>query len=105
MKGHASLIDYATTKGAVHTFTKSVAQSLAPKGIRVNCVAPGPVWTPLIPSTREAEAVAGFGEDTYWKRPAQPAEIAPAYVFLASADSRFMTGEIIGVTGTEQTTR
>ena len=105
MKGHASLIDYAATKGAVHAFTKSLAQAIAARGIRVNCVAPGPVWTPLIPSTREAKAVEGFGEDTFWKRPAQPAEVAPAYVFLASSDARFMTGEVMGVTGTEQTTR
>lgn len=105
LKGHASLIDYAATKGAVHAFTKSLAQAIAPRGIRVNCVAPGPVWTPLIPATREAKAVEGFGEDTYWKRPAQPSEVAPAYVFLASSDARFITGEVIGVTGTEQTTR
>jgi hypothetical protein len=68
-------------------------------GIRVNCVAPGPVWRPLIPSTFEHEKVVEFGKDTVWKRPAQPAEIAPAYVFLASADAPYITGEIIAITG------
>jgi NAD(P)-dependent dehydrogenase (short-subunit alcohol dehydrogenase family) len=76
--GNAGLIDYASTKGAIHVFTKSLAQSLAEKGIRVNCVAPGPVWTPLIPSTMSKEHVEKFGQDTFWKRPAQPAEIAPS---------------------------
>ncbi|HEY0809594.1 MAG TPA: SDR family oxidoreductase [Longimicrobiales bacterium] len=99
MEGNESLIDYSATKGAIHTFTKSLAQSIGEKGIRVNCVAPGPVWTPLIPATFSAEHVKGFGKDTIWKRPAQPAEIAPTYVFLAAADSRFYTGEIFSPTG------
>jgi NAD(P)-dependent dehydrogenase (short-subunit alcohol dehydrogenase family) len=97
--GHEMLLDYSATKGAIHTFTKSLAHALADKGIRVNCVAPGPVWTPLIPATFSGEHVEGFGKDTVWGRPAQPAEIAPSYVFLASADSRFYTGEIFAPTG------
>ncbi|HLM65935.1 MAG TPA: SDR family oxidoreductase, partial [Longimicrobium sp.] len=68
-------------------------------GIRVNCVAPGPVWTPLIPATMSPEHVATFGQDTFWKRPAQPIEIATSYVYLASADARYITGEVIGITG------
>ena len=99
MEGNDSLIDYSATKGAIHTFTKSLAQSVADKGIRVNCVAPGPVWTPLIPATFSAEHVKDFGGDTVWKRAAQPAEIAPSYVFLASTDSRYYTGEIFSPTG------
>ncbi|HEX3019044.1 MAG TPA: SDR family oxidoreductase [Chitinispirillaceae bacterium] len=95
IKGHKSLTDYAATKGAIHTFTKSLALELAPKGIRVNCVSPGPVWTPLISATRDAQHVSRFGEDTLWGRPAQPCEIAPSFVFLASTDSRFYTGEIL----------
>jgi len=98
-EGNAGLIDYASTKGAIHVFTKSLAQSLGEKGIRVNCVAPGPVWTPLIPSTLSKEHVAKFGEDTLWKRPAQPAEIAPSFVFLASADARYYSGEVLSPTG------
>ncbi|HEX6640201.1 MAG TPA: SDR family oxidoreductase, partial [Thermoanaerobaculia bacterium] len=86
MRGNQGLLDYSATKGAIHTFTRSLAQSLAEQGIRVNCVAPGPVWTPLIPATMDKKHVAKFGKDTVWGRPAQPAEIAPSYVFLASAD-------------------
>ncbi|HEX6589470.1 MAG TPA: SDR family oxidoreductase [Longimicrobiales bacterium] len=99
LEGHASLIDYAATKGAIHTFTKSLAQALADRGIRVNCVAPGPVWTPLIPATLSKEHVGSFGEDTFWGRPAQPAEIAPTYVFLASDDGRYYTGDVFAPTG------
>jgi NAD(P)-dependent dehydrogenase (short-subunit alcohol dehydrogenase family) len=99
LDGNRSLIDYASTKGAIHTFTKSLAQYVADRGIRVNCVAPGPVWTPLIPATLEPGHVARFGADTHWERPAQPAEIAPSFVFLASADSRYYTGEILAPTG------
>ena len=98
-KGHKSLMDYAATKAAIHNFTKSLALQLAPKGIRVNCVSPGPVWTPLIPSTREAEQVSRFGENTLWGRPAQPSEIAPSFVFLASTDARFYTSEILTPSG------
>ncbi len=95
----ASLLAYATTKGAIVTFTKGLAQDLIKQGIRVNAVAPGPVWTPLIAATMPPEQVAKFGQDGPMGRPAQPAELAPSYVFLASDDSRYITGEIIGVTG------
>lgn len=99
LEGNPKLLDYSATKGAIHTFTKSLAQSLKEKGIRVNCVAPGPVWTPLIPSTFPQEHVKEFGENTYWERPAQPAEIAPSYVFFASADARYYSGEVLAPTG------
>jgi NAD(P)-dependent dehydrogenase (short-subunit alcohol dehydrogenase family) len=105
MMGFPSLIDYAATKGAIHNFTTSLAQKLAPRGIRVNCVAPGPVWTPLIPATCAKEFVGEFGAESLWKRPAQPSEIAPSYVFLASTDSRFFTGEILSPTGYPVTSR
>ncbi len=94
-----ALLHYATTKGAIVTFTKGLAEELVERGIRVNAVAPGPVWTPLIAATMPSEEVSKFGESNPTGRAAQPAELAPAYVFLASADSRFVTGEIIGVTG------
>jgi len=104
LRGNESLIDYSATKGAIHVFTRSLAQSLADKGIRVNCVAPGPVWTPLIPATfKKMKDVAEHGEGTFWDRPAQPAEIAPSYVFLASADARYYSGEILAPTGSETT--
>ena len=90
---------YAATKGAIVTFTKGLAQDLIKRGVRVNAVAPGPVWTPLIPATMPPEQTAKFGQDGPMGRPAQPAELAPTYVFLASDDSRYITGEIIGVTG------
>ena len=99
LEGHKSLIDYSATKGAIHTFTKSLAQAVAERGIRVNCVAPGPVWTPLIPATLTEEHVGSFGEDSFWGRPAQPAEIAPSYVFLASDDGRYYTGDVFAPTG------
>ena len=94
-----ALLAYATTKGAIVTFTKGLAQDLIKRGIRVNAVAPGPVWTPLIPATMPPEQTANFGQDGPMGLPAQPAELAPTYVFLASDDSRYITGEIIGVTG------
>jgi hypothetical protein len=94
-----TLIHYATTKGAISTFTKALAKELVEKGVRVNAVAPGPVWTPLIAMSFEPEEVAEFGQDNPLGRPAQPAELAPAYVFLASDEARFVVGEVIGVTG------
>jgi NAD(P)-dependent dehydrogenase (short-subunit alcohol dehydrogenase family) len=102
LRGNKTLIDYATTKGAVHIFTKSLAQSLLDKNIRVNCVAPGPVWTPLIPATFPAERVEGFGGQAPAGRAAEPDEIAPAYVFLAANElSSYITGEVISQTGGE----
>ena len=97
------LLPYSTTKGAIVTFTKGLAQELTPKGIRVNSVAPGPVWTPLIPMSMPPERTAQFGADTPTQRAAQPAELAPPYVFLASDESRFVSGEILAVTGGEVT--
>jgi NAD(P)-dependent dehydrogenase (short-subunit alcohol dehydrogenase family) len=94
-----SLIAYAATKGAIVNFTKALNQEAVEKGIRVNAVAPGPVWTPLIPSTMPPEEVAEFGKSTPMKRPAQPVELAPAYVFLASTEASYISGETIGVTG------
>jgi NAD(P)-dependent dehydrogenase (short-subunit alcohol dehydrogenase family) len=99
LEGNPGLIDYSATKGAIHTFTKALAQSVADRGIRVNCVAPGPVWTPLIPATLEDEHVRKFGQDTMWKRPAQPVEIASGFVYLASADARYVSGEVLAITG------
>jgi NAD(P)-dependent dehydrogenase (short-subunit alcohol dehydrogenase family) len=95
----AFLLDYATSKGAIVNFTKGLSAELAGKGIRVNSVAPGPVWTPLIPATMTADKVDNFGEQTPLGRAAQPAELAPAYVFFASQESGYVTGEVLGVTG------
>lgn len=96
LEGSGELLDYSATKGAIHAFTKSLAQSLLERGIRVNCVAPGPVWTPLNPAERSDAGVRSFGADTPLGRPAQPEEIAPAYVYLASnADSSYLTGQIL----------
>jgi len=89
----------AVTKGAIRTFTHGLSQELVEKGIRVNAVAPGPVWTPLIAMSFDAEKIAEFGEQSPLGRPAQPAELAPVYVFLASDESRYVVGEVIGVTG------
>jgi NAD(P)-dependent dehydrogenase (short-subunit alcohol dehydrogenase family) len=100
LEGQKELIDYASTKGAIHAFTKSLAQQLVEKRIRVNCVAPGPVWSPLNPAAQSAEDVSEFGADTPMGRPGQPEEIAPAYVFFASnADSSFITGEVLTLLG------
>ncbi|MFI7517841.1 SDR family oxidoreductase [Micromonospora echinofusca] len=93
------LLDYATTKSGIANFTKALAADLAERGIRVNAVAPGPIWTPLIPATMPQEKVEKFGQDTPEGRPGQPAELAPAYVFFASQESSYVTGEILGVTG------
>lgn len=102
IEGSKELLDYSSTKGAIHTFTKSLAQNLVERGIRVNCVAPGPVWTPLNPSDQDAAKVAEFGADVPMKRPAQPEEIAPAYVFLAApVCSSYITGEVLPILGGE----
>ncbi|KQV14788.1 MULTISPECIES: SDR family oxidoreductase [unclassified Kitasatospora] len=93
------LLDYAASKGAIVTFTQGLAQQLAPDGIRVNAVAPGPVWTPLIPATMPPDRVAAFGRQSPLGRPAQPAEMAPLYVFLASQEASYITGEIVNATG------
>ncbi|MDM7829976.1 SDR family oxidoreductase [Cellulomonas edaphi] len=93
------LLDYATTKAAILNFTKGLSQQLGEKGIRVNAVCPGPIWTPLIPATMPEEKVESFGEETPLGRAGQPAELAPAYVFLASQESSYMTGDRIAVTG------
>jgi NAD(P)-dependent dehydrogenase (short-subunit alcohol dehydrogenase family) len=93
------ILDYACTKGAIVTFTKGLAQELIERGIRVNSVAPGPVWTPLIPQSFDAEKVKNFGKSSPMGRPAQPVELAPSFVFLASDESRYVNGEILGVTG------
>jgi NAD(P)-dependent dehydrogenase (short-subunit alcohol dehydrogenase family) len=98
-KPSPSLLAYATTKGAITNFTGGLAQLLAEQGIRVNAVAPGPVWTPLIPSTMPADQVANFGKNSPFGRPAQPAELAPAYVFLASNEATYISGAILPVTG------
>ena len=100
-RGSPHLVDYASTKGAIVAFTRSLAKTLVEKGIRVNGVAPGPVWTPLIPSTFPPDEVAEFGTDVPMKRAGEPMEIAPCYVFLASADSSYMVGQILHPNGGE----
>jgi NAD(P)-dependent dehydrogenase (short-subunit alcohol dehydrogenase family) len=98
-KGNDRLMDYAATKGAMVTFTRSLAQNLLDKGIRVNAVAPGPIWTPLVPATYDAQEVASFGEQAPMGRAGQPYEMAPSYVFLASQDSSYMSGQVLHPNG------
>ncbi len=100
-RGSPKLLDYSATKGAIVAFTRSLSEALVEKGIRVNGVAPGPIWTPLIPSTFEAKEVAQFGSDVPLKRAGEPMEIAPCYVFLASSDSSYMTGQVLHPNGGE----
>lgn len=99
LEGSGELVDYSATKGAIHAFTKALAQNLVRRKIRVNCVAPGPVWTPLNPAERDAESTKNFGKETPYGRPAQPEEISPAYVFFASQDSNYITGEVLTLLG------
>ena len=104
LQGNKELLDYASTKGAIHAFTKSLAQNLVEKKVRVNCVAPGPVWTPLNIADKPAEKAADHGKATPMERPAQPEEVAPAFVFFASeADSSYITGEVLTLLGGETT--
>jgi NAD(P)-dependent dehydrogenase (short-subunit alcohol dehydrogenase family) len=98
-KGNEMLMDYSATKGAIVSFTRSLSQSLVKKGVRVNAVAPGPVWTPLIPASFNDEKVSKFGKDIPMERPAQPVEIAPCYVFLASKEGSFITGQVLHPNG------
>ena len=98
-RGSDHLLDYAASKGAIESFTYSLAKNLAPRGIRVNGVAPGPIWTPLIVSTFDAKHVKAFGADTPMKRAGEPCEVAPAFVFLASRDASYITGQFIHVNG------
>jgi len=100
-RGSEHLIDYASTKGAIVSFTRSLSKSLAEKAIRVNAVAPGPIWTPLIPATFEGDDLKNFGKDVPLGRPGQPAEVGPAYVYLASEDSSYMTGQVLHINGGE----
>jgi NAD(P)-dependent dehydrogenase (short-subunit alcohol dehydrogenase family) len=100
-RGSPHLLDYAATKGAIVAFTRSLALQVAERGIRVNAVAPGPIWTPLIPSTFDKEHVAKFGSDVPMGRAGEPAEVAPCYVFLASSDSSYMTGQVLHPNGGE----
>lgn len=102
-RGHEKLLDYAATKGAIVSFTRSLSQILAEKGIRVNGVAPGPIWTPLIPASFDRKHVAEFGTRTPLGRPGQPSEVAPAYVFLASEDASYISGQFIHPNGGEMT--
>lgn len=100
-RGSEHLLDYSSTKGAINSFTRSLAKNLAEKNIRVNGVAPGPIWTPLIPATFSAEQVAEFGQDVPLGRPGQPSEVGPSFVFLASDDASYMTGQILHPNGGE----
>ena len=98
-KGSPQLLDYSSTKGAITSFTRSLSMNVADRGIRVNGVAPGPIWTPLIPSTFDEEKVEKFGANVPMERPGQPDEVAPAYVYLASSDSSYVSGQVIHVNG------
>lgn len=98
-QGRADLLEYSSTKGAIMTFTRALSSNLITKGIRVNAVAPGPIWTPLNPASVSAEEVAEFGKDVPMKRPGQPCEVAPAYVFLASDDASYITGQVLHPNG------
>jgi NAD(P)-dependent dehydrogenase (short-subunit alcohol dehydrogenase family) len=100
-RGSPQLLDYSSTKGAIVAFTRSLSMSLVEKGIRVNAVAPGPIWTPLIPSTFDEDKVASFGADVPMKRAGQPEEVAPSYVFLASDDASYMSGQVLHINGGE----
>lgn len=100
-RGNPTLIDYSSTKGAITSFTRSLSMNVVEKGIRVNAVAPGPIWTPLIPSTFDAQKVSEFGSTQPMKRPGQPEELAPAYVYLASDDSSYVSGQVMHINGGE----
>ncbi len=100
-QGNKQLLDYSSTKGAIVAFTRSLSQNLVSKGIRVNAVAPGPIWTPLIPSTFPPEKVESFGKEVPMQRPGQPEEVAPSYVFLASDDASYMSGQVLHPNGAE----
>jgi NAD(P)-dependent dehydrogenase (short-subunit alcohol dehydrogenase family) len=102
-RGSPELLDYSSTKGAIVTFTRSLAASLIEKGIRVNGVAPGPIWTPLIPATFPAEKVASFGANTAMKRPGQPNEVASCFLFLACEDSSYISGSVLHPNGGDPT--
>ena len=104
LQGSAELLDYSSTKGAIHAFTKSLAQNLVKKGIRVNCIAPGPIWTPLNVVDKPAKKAAKHGAEAPMKRPGQPGELSPSYVFFASnTDSSYITGEVLTSLGGETT--
>jgi NAD(P)-dependent dehydrogenase (short-subunit alcohol dehydrogenase family) len=98
-QGHKTLLDYATTKGAIVSFTRSLSEALVKDGIRVNAVAPGPIWTPLIPASFDAERVAKHGSSVPMNRPGQPNEVAPCYVFLASEDASYISGQVLHPNG------
>jgi len=100
-RGSQHLVDYAATKGAIVAFTRSLSTQFAPRGIRVNAVAPGPIWTPLIPASFDAEKVARFGSDVPMGRAGEPDEVAPCFVFLACKDSSYMTGQVLHPNGGE----